>query len=85
MSGIHYDPWWSPAVEDQATDRALRIRQDKPVFVYRLRTLATVEEKIQKLQARKRSLVDGLFDIGRNNIASLDADDIAALFAPIEG
>ena len=82
---IHYDPWWNPAVEDQATDRAHRIGQEKPVFVYRLRTLGTVEEKIQELQARKRGLVDGLFDTGGNKITSLDADDIAALFAPIEG
>ena len=49
---IHYDPWWNPAVEDQATDRAHRIGQEMPVFVYKLRTLGTVEEKIQELQAR---------------------------------
>ena len=82
---IHYDPWWNPAVEDQATDRAHRIGQDKPVFVYRLRTLGTVEEKIQELQARKRDLADGLFDTGGRSTTSLDAEDIAALFAPIEG
>lgn len=82
---IHYDPWWNPAVEDQATDRAHRIGQTKPVFVYRLRTLGTVEEKIQELQARKRGLVDGLFDTGGKSITKLDANDIAALFAPIEG
>ncbi|MDH3662169.1 MAG: SWF/SNF helicase family protein, partial [Alphaproteobacteria bacterium] len=82
---IHYDPWWNPAVEDQATDRAHRIGQDKPVFVYRLRTLGTVEEKIQELQARKRDLADGLFDSGGKSITNLDANDIAALFAPIDG
>jgi superfamily II DNA or RNA helicase len=82
---IHYDPWWNPAVEDQATDRAHRIGQDKPVFVYRLRTLGTVEEKIQELQARKRRLADGLFETGGKAITSLDAEDIAALFAPIGG
>ena len=81
---IHYDPWWNPAVEDQATDRAHRIGQERPVFVYRLRTLGTVEEKIQELQDRKRGLVDGLFDTGGKTITNLDADDIAALFAPIE-
>ena len=43
---IHYDPWWNPAVEDQATDRAHRIGQDKPVFVYKLVTQGTVEERI---------------------------------------
>ncbi|MDH3661811.1 MAG: DEAD/DEAH box helicase [Alphaproteobacteria bacterium] len=82
---IHYDPWWNPAVEDQATDRAHRIGQDKPVFVYKLRTLGTVEEKIQELQARKRSLADGLFETGGKAITSLDAEGIAALFAPIDG
>jgi len=82
---IHYDPWWNPAVEDQATDRAHRIGQDKPVFVYRLRTLGTVEEKIQELQVKKRGLVDGLFDAGGKSITNLDADDITALFTPIEG
>ncbi|MGI9493485.1 MAG: SNF2-related protein [Geminicoccaceae bacterium] len=82
---IHYDPWWNPAVEDQATDRAHRIGQENPVFVYKLRTLGTVEEKIQELQARKKSLVDGLFETGGKTITNLNADDIAALFAPIEG
>jgi len=82
---IHYDPWWNPAVEDQATDRAHRIGQEKPVFVYRLRTLGTVEEKILELQERKRGLVDGLFDTGGKTITNLEEDDIAALFAPIEG
>jgi len=82
---IHYDPWWNPAVEDQATDRAHRIGQEKPVFVYKLRTLGTVEEKIQELQARKRSLADGLFETGGKMTASFDAEDVAALFAPIDG
>ncbi len=51
---IHYDPWWNPAVEDQASDRAHRIGQDKPVFVYKLVTEGTVEEKIQELKEKKR-------------------------------
>src|SRR3546814_10713094 len=50
---IHYDPWWNPAAEAQATDRAHRIGQDKPVFVYKLICAGTVEEKIQALQDRK--------------------------------
>ncbi|MBN0803079.1 SWF/SNF helicase family protein, partial [Pseudomonas aeruginosa] len=50
---IHYDPWWNPAVENQASDRAYRIGQDKPVFVYRLIARGTVEEKIQHLQQEK--------------------------------
>ena len=59
---IHYDPWWNPAVEEQATDRAWRIGQDKPVFVYKLIAQDTVEEKIQALKERKRELLDALFD-----------------------
>ena len=57
---IHYDPWWNPAVEEQATARAHRIGQDKPVFVYKLMTQGTVEEKILALQNRKRGLADQL-------------------------
>ncbi|KAA0908900.1 SWF/SNF helicase family protein, partial [Aquicoccus porphyridii] len=57
---IHYDPWWNPAVENQASDRAYRIGQDKPVFVYRLIARGTVEEKIQHLQQEKAALADGL-------------------------
>lgn len=58
---IHYDPWWNPAVEKQATDRAYRIGQDKPVFVYKLLTEETVEEKILQMQQSKQSLADGLY------------------------
>ena len=53
---IHYDPWWNPAVEDQATDRAHRIGQDQKVFVYRLLTEQTVEQKVFELQQSKRGL-----------------------------
>ena len=63
---INYDPWWNPAVEDQATDRAYRIGQTKKVFVYRLITKNTVEEKIQKIKGRKRDLVDSVVYIDRN-------------------
>ena len=59
---IHYDPWWNPAVEEQATARAHRIGQDKPVFVYKLMTRGTVEERILALQGRKRGLADRLVD-----------------------
>ncbi|MDT8439968.1 MAG: C-terminal helicase domain-containing protein, partial [Wenzhouxiangellaceae bacterium] len=62
---IHYDPWWNPAVEHQATDRAHRIGQDKPVFVYKLVTEGTVEEKILALQQRKQKLADGVYGKGR--------------------
>lgn len=50
---IHYDPWWNPAVENQATDRAYRIGQDKPVFVYKLIVENSIEEQILKLQEKK--------------------------------
>ena len=59
---IHYDPWWNPAVERQATDRAHRIGQQNPVFVYKLISEGTVEEKIQELQAQKQALADSLFE-----------------------
>ena len=58
---IHYDPWWNPAVERQATDRAYRIGQDKPVFVYKLLTEETVEEKILLMQQNKQALADALY------------------------
>ncbi|MCC6592760.1 MAG: DEAD/DEAH box helicase [Xanthomonadales bacterium] len=72
---IHYDPWWNPAVESQATDRAHRIGQDKPVFVYRLIAAQTIEERILALQARKRELADALFDESGQSLASLLAPE----------
>ncbi|MAL94211.1 MAG: helicase [Haliea sp.] len=59
---IHLDPWWNPAVEAQASDRAHRIGQDKPVFIYKLIAAGTVEERIQQLQGEKRALANTLFD-----------------------
>jgi hypothetical protein len=55
---VHFDPWWNPAVEDQATDRAHRIGQDKPVMVYRLVVEDTVEQKMVELGARKREVAE---------------------------
>ncbi|TCO81716.1 helicase-like protein [Plasticicumulans lactativorans] len=80
---IHYDPWWNPAVEDQATDRAHRIGQDKPVFVYRLFTEGTVEEKIRALQARKRLLVDGVLREGHGAGVPWTDAELEDLFAPL--
>jgi len=77
---IHYDPWWNPAVEQQATDRAWRIGQDKPVFVYRLISEGTVEERIQALQARKSQLADGLYGKSETFATALTAEDITVLF-----
>jgi superfamily II DNA or RNA helicase len=79
---IHYDPWWNPAVEAQATDRAHRIGQDKPVFVYKLIAQGTVEEKILQLQADKHALASRLYTEGPGSPASLTPAAIEALFAP---
>ena len=73
---IHYDPWWNPAAENQATDRAYRIGQDKPVFVYKLITTGTVEEKILEMQEKKRKLMDALFDPTVQSSAKLTSEDI---------
>lgn len=78
---IHYDPWWNPAVEDQATDRAYRIGQTKKVFVYRLITKGTVEEKIQRLKSKKRSLVDSVISVDRNIAKTLTFQDIKDIFS----
>jgi SNF2 family DNA or RNA helicase len=80
---IHYDPWWNPAVERQATDRAHRIGQDNPVFVYKLITMGTVEEKIQAMQARKQALADSLFNRSGGMQASWTDADLDVLFEPL--
>jgi len=77
---LHMDPWWNPAVEDQATDRAHRIGQEKPVTVYRLVAEGTIEEKILKLHEHKRDLADGLLS-GADISAKLSADDLLKLIA----
>lgn len=80
---IHYDPWWNPAVERQATDRAHRIGQDKPVFVYKLLAEGTVEERIQELQKRKKDLVDGILTRQTAGRIAFEEADIEQLLAPI--
>ncbi|OIO72900.1 MAG: DNA/RNA helicase [Zetaproteobacteria bacterium CG1_02_53_45] len=80
---IHYDPWWNPAAEAQATDRAHRIGQDKAVFVYKLITEGTVEEKILELQDRKRDLANGIHDSGAARAPLWTAEDIDGLFKPL--
>ena len=81
---IHYDPWWNPAVENQATDRAHRIGQTSTLFVYRLVTEQTVEEKILALQARKAALADGLYrNDQRGQGPSLSQADLQELLQPI--
>jgi superfamily II DNA or RNA helicase len=76
---IHYDPWWNPAAENQATDRAHRIGQDKPVFVYRLVCRNSVEEKIEALKQRKSDLVRGILDGEAPVAPRLDAENIDLL------
>jgi non-specific serine/threonine protein kinase len=77
---IHVDPWWNPAVEMQATDRTHRIGQTRPVFVYKLITKDTVEEKILKLQDQKRALVAQLISAEGGVFKSLTRDDVEVLF-----
>ena len=79
---ILYDPWWNPAVEQQAIDRAYRIGQGKPVFVYKLVASGTVEEKMLELQARKAGLADSLLS-GVAGTAALTAQDFEELFKPL--
>ncbi|NGM23226.1 DEAD/DEAH box helicase [Roseomonas stagni] len=78
---IHYDPWWNPAAEDQATDRAHRIGQDKPVFVHRLVALATIEEKMEVLKSRKRALVAAVLEAEEGAALRLTEADVEELFA----
>jgi len=78
---IHYDPWWNPAVEDQATDRAHRIGQEKPVFSYKLITRGTVEEKMLVLQERKKHLVADLLAGTTTAAKHLTLEDLQVLFS----
>ena len=76
---IHYDPWWNPAAEAQASDRAHRIGQKNPVFVHKLICENTIEERILKMQQKKAALVEGLL-AGRADKLQLTQSDIQALF-----
>lgn len=78
---IHYDPWWNPAVEDQATDRAHRIGQEKPVMVYRLVVEDTVEQKMVELGRRKREIAEGALGRDVSGAKKLTMDDIEDLLA----
>jgi superfamily II DNA or RNA helicase len=81
---IHYDPWWNPAAENQATDRAHRIGQDKKVFVYKLIAEGSLEEKILNLQARKAALAKGILEGGDGALSKLTMQDLEFLFQPLE-
>jgi superfamily II DNA or RNA helicase len=83
---IHYDPWWNPAVEAQATGRAHRLGQQNPVFVYKLVCAGTVEERIIELQARKADLAASILEGGAERSGDgplFDEEDLALLFAPV--
>ncbi|MCC5465900.1 SNF2 helicase associated domain-containing protein [Pelosinus baikalensis] len=77
---IHYDPWWNPAVEEQATDRAYRIGQKNSVQVCKLITKNTIEEKIYALQQKKREMIDALIQPGENFLAKMSEEEIRKLF-----
>ncbi len=77
---IHYDPWWNPAVEEQASDRAHRIGQTKSVFVYKLIAADTVEERIVELQERKAALASIAFSEEGSALPVMDSEDIEFLF-----
>ena len=77
---IHYDPWWNPAVEDQATDRAYRIGQKNNVQVLKFITKNTIEEKIYELQEKKKALIDQMIQPGENFLSKLSEEEITALF-----
>lgn len=82
---IHFDPWWNPAAERQATDRAHRIGQQQPVFVYRLIAAGSIEERITELQQRKSALADTLLEGAEASSARFSEADLEALLAPLPG
>ena len=77
---IHLDPWWNPAIEDQASDRAYRIGQERAVTIYRLITENTIEEKIIDLHLTKRSLADALLE-GADMSSKLSKEEILKLLS----
>jgi len=79
---IHYDPWWNPAVEDQATDRAHRIGQKKTVQVIKLVSAGTIEEKIFELKSRKKKLIDDIIKPGETFLSRISVNEIKELMSP---
>jgi hypothetical protein len=80
---IHLDPWWNPAVERQATDRAHRIGQDQPVFVYKLVVEGSIEERMLALQERKAALAEGVLGSDTAGTVKFSAEDLRGLLAPL--
>jgi SNF2 family DNA or RNA helicase len=81
---IHLDPWWNPAVEQQATARAHRIGQDQPVFVYKLVAQGSIEERMLALQERKSALAEGVLGVDAGMTTKFSADDLQGLLAPLQ-
>ncbi|MEY4561094.1 MAG: hypothetical protein RLZZ618_371 [Pseudomonadota bacterium] len=81
---IHLDPWWNPAVQEQATARAHRIGQTKPVFVIRLVVKGSIEERILALHERKKALADGVLGQDSGESLKFGPDDLQALLAPLD-
>ena len=81
---IHLDPWWNPAVEQQATDRAHRIGQVNRVFVYKYIMKNSVEEKILELQRKKQKLFRNLITNEKSFIKQLTTEDLELLFRPLQ-
>jgi SNF2 family DNA or RNA helicase len=77
---IHLDPWWNPATEDQASDRAHRIGQERPVTIYRMVALGTIEEKMLGLHVHKRELADTILD-GSDRAGTVPISELIALIA----
>ena len=82
---IHFDPWWNPAAENQATDRAHRIGQEQPVFVYKLIAAGSIEERIADMQERKAALAQTILDGGGSTGPRFSDEDLQALLAPLPG
>lgn len=80
---IHLDPWWNPAVERQATDRAHRIGQERPVFVYQLVAAGSIEERMLVLQARKAALAEGVLGEDAGRASKFDEAELEGLLAPL--
>ena len=80
---IHYDPWWNPAVENQATDRAHRIGQKNAVFVYKFIVTGSLEEKIIELQERKKGMTAAILDADANIGGQLSMQDLEDIFKPL--
>ncbi|EHL20792.1 SNF2-like protein [Acidovorax sp. NO-1] len=80
---IHLDPWWNPAVEEQATARAHRIGQNQPVFVYKLVVEGSIEERMLELQARKAALAQGVLGHDAEGAVKFSEADLHALLAPL--